>query len=333
MKYNRLILITRSGALIYAALGLLMTLATLITGIMSLNDYLKNGSYEFIHIPILGLVIVLIFIYFYRDLIRDILKKDIKEYTGKIGKLVGKRDERVRALVSVTISIEGKYVTEEGEVERKPRFICNYEPYFDVLESLKGKDVVISFLPKSRLIIDMTYLDGTPVVEDGQLSFEGKIMVGRGVLGVAIFLPILQYFTILLEAFWMKSSEIMEITIVFGLLLLASVVIGILFYLNAGTMKQFVLLWRLWLVFGVTIGIIVNILVGIIIFNPDINSHFINRYLLIDEIDNGIFILKLIFYVVLMINGTTLIYLKNFPHNPKYMDAFKTYINTRWRRW
>lgn len=333
MKYNRLILITRSGALIYAALGLLMTLATLITGIMSLNDYLKNGSYEFIHIPILGLVIVLIFIYFYRDLIRDILKKDIKEYTGKIGKLVGKRDERVRALVSVTISIEGKHVTEEGEVERKPRFICNYEPYFDVLESLKGKDVVISFLPGTRMIIDMTYLDGTPVVEDGQLSFEGKIAVGRGVWGVTLFPPILQYVTILLEAFTMKSSESMEMRILFSLLLLASVVIGILFYLNAGTMKRFVLLWRLWLVFGVTIGIIVNILVGLILFNPDINSFFINRYLLIDDIDDGIVSLELILYAGIVMNAITLIYLKNFPHNPKYMDAFKTYINSRWRKW
>ncbi|WP_459767650.1 hypothetical protein [Alkaliphilus crotonatoxidans] len=320
--------------MVHLAISLLSFLIFLFFIAIGINDYFSIGDKEKIYIGLLSLIPSLgIGIPILRAFGYDIIQKNVKTYKGKIGKLVGERDERVRALVSVTISIEGKYVTEEGEVERKPRFICNYEPYFDVLESLKGKDVVISFLPKSRLIIDMTYLDGTPVVEDGQLSFAAKIELGRGVLGVAIFLPILQYFTILLEAFWMKSSEIMEITIVFGLLLLASVVIGILFYLNAGTMKRFVLLWRLWLVFGVTIGIIVNILVGIIIFNPDINSHFINRYLLIDEIDNGIFILKLIFYVVLMINGTTLIYLKNFPHNPKYMDAFKTYINSRWRRW
>lgn len=337
MKLNRFKLLVRSGAGTYLFFGILGSLGFLFFSITGVKDYLYIGDKEKIYTSLLFLIPSLYFIITtYTAVGNDIIHNNIKRYRGRIRKVEYNRDVRGRGLVSQTIYFtQGKYIDENNQEVKAtgPQiFLANYEPFFEILGHSVDVVIEIYYLSKTNIIMDMKFKDGSPAYY-GQFSLQRKINLGRGILIMPSIMLAFQYLWFLLAGLSLNATYSKGVISFSAIMIVLYTVIGAVLYRYAGKLENFSKIWWLWITTGVAVCSTLVFAIGASLWIfPNARKYLINNVLLGENIGNEILDLKLACYVGILVISACLFYLKNYPKNPKFVNAFNTYLKLAWRK-
>lgn len=320
----------RSGILLNLGLGIIFFVMTILMSVLIISSNSKEDILNFL-IPLVTLVSsMFLLVGAYKGGGKDILHKNIKRYRGRVGRIEEDIDPRHRITVKKIINFtQGKYIDDENKVigvEKFKRFISNFELHMDIIDSQKGKEVEILYLPATDVIVDIRNVDGTPVYDDIH-SIPQKIYTVKTLIVMGIALPLVLY--VFLLVFFIFTFKLMMITIFLRIMVILAFIVGIFIYWNRAE-KRVKKIIPIWLYIASAIAFTVCLTIGIVIWtSPNIKSFVLDNYIQGDDIAEAVSDIKSIFFISLAYGLFTFLGAKISVNYPEYFDI---YIEGKQRR-